>query len=75
MAEDKKTWFFTDPQIVIDNEKDIDYAVVDLEWGWMMTNWFDDLPGHSFYLRPSFGVGTDRPTEGSIEFGYKIVGL
>ena len=40
----------------------------------MMTNWHQDLKGNSFYLRPSVGVGADRPTEGSIEFGYKIVG-
>jgi hypothetical protein len=74
MAEDKKSWFFTDPQLVFDNENDQEFAIVDLEWGWMMANWYDDLPGHSFYVRPSFGVGADRPTEGSIEFGYKIVG-
>jgi hypothetical protein len=40
----------------------------------MMANWYDDLPGHSFYVRPSFQLGADRPAEGSIEFGYKIVG-
>lgn len=74
MADDKKSWFFTDPQLVIDNENDLEYAIVDLEWGWMMANWYDDLPGNSFYVRPSFGVGDDRPTEGSIEVGYKIVG-
>lgn len=74
MAEDKQSWFFTDPQLVFDNEADIEFAIVDLEWGWMMTNWNQDLKGHSFYLRPSVGVGADRPTEGSIEFGYKIVG-
>jgi hypothetical protein len=74
MAEDKKSWFFTDPQLVFDNENDQEFAIVDLEWGWMMANWYDDLPGHSFYVRPSFGLGADRPTDGSIEFGYKIVG-
>lgn len=73
MAKDKQSWFFTDPQIVIDNENNHEFATIDLEFGWMMTNWFE-LPGHSFYIRPSFGVGTDRPTEGSIEVGYKIVG-
>ena len=31
------------------------------------------LPGHSVYVRPSFGLGTDRPVDGSIEVGYKIV--
>ena len=74
MATDKKSWFFTDPQLVFDNESEKEFAIVDLEWGWMMTKWHEDLAGHSFYLRPSVGVGADRPTDGSLEFGYKIVG-
>jgi hypothetical protein len=74
MADDKKSWFFTDPQLVFDNETDIEFAIVDLEWGWMMATWYDDLTGHSFYVRPSFGLGADRPVEGSVELGYKIVG-
>jgi hypothetical protein len=74
MAEDKQSWFFTDPQLVFDNEGDVDYAIVDLEWGWMMSNWNPDKKGQSFYARPSIGVGADRPTEGSIEVGYKWVG-
>ena len=36
--------------------------------------WNKNLQGHSFYARPSIGLGTNRPTDGSIEFGYKIVG-
>lgn len=74
MAEDKQSWFFTDPQIVFDRETDKEFAIVDLEFGWMMTNWFEDLKGHSFYVRPSFGLGGDRPTDASVEIGYKIVG-
>lgn len=73
MAKDKQSWFFTDPQIVIDNENSTEYAIVDLELGWLMSKW-TDLKGHSFYVRPSFGVGGDRPTDGSVELGYKIVG-
>lgn len=74
MAADKQSWFFTDPQIIINNETDTEYAIVDLEFGWMMTKWFADMQGHSFYVRPSFGVGGNRPTDYSIELGYKIVG-
>jgi hypothetical protein len=74
MAKDKLSWFFTDPQIVIDNESDKEFAIVDLEFGWMMSNW-TDLKGHSIYIRPSFGLGSERPTDGSLEIGYKIVGL
>ena len=73
MAKDKQSWFFTDPQIVIDNENDIEFSIIDFEFGWMMSKW-TDLKGHSFYVRPSVGVGTDRPTDWSIELGYKIVG-
>ena len=73
MAKDKQSWFFTDPQIVIDNENNVEFSIVDLEFGWMMTNW-TELKGHSVYIRPSFGVGTDRPVDGSVELGYKIVG-
>ena len=40
----------------------------------MMSKWFDDLNGHSFYLRPSVGVGDDRPMDASIEIGYKVAG-
>lgn len=74
MAKDKKSWFFADPQIIIDQEENIEYGIVDLEFGWMMNKWMSNMDGHSFYIRPSFGVGADRATEGSIEIGYKIVG-
>jgi len=74
MADDKQSWFFTDPQIVIDNENNIEFAIVDFEFGWMMTKWWPDMKGQSFYVRPSIGVGSDRPIDGSIEFGYKVVG-
>ena len=72
MAKDKQSWFFTDPQIVIDNEADVVFAIVDVEFGVMMSKW-TDLKGHSAYIRPSFGVGSDRPVDGSVEVGYKIV--
>ena len=39
----------------------------------MMSKW-TDLKGQSFYIRPSVGVGTDRPTDGSVDLGYKIIG-
>ncbi len=74
MADDKQSWFFTDPQIVLDQEADLDYAIVDLEWGWMATNWNAEAKGQSFYVRPSFGAGSDRQTEYSVEVGYKWVG-
>ncbi len=63
------------PQIVIDNELDEEFCVCDFEYGWMMTKWKPDLKGHSFYIRPSIGVGADRPTDYAVEIGYKIVGF
>jgi hypothetical protein len=73
MAKDKQSWFFTDPQIVIDNETNTEFAIVDLEFGVMMSKW-TDLKGHSLYIRPSFGLGSDRPVDYSVEIGYKVVG-
>jgi hypothetical protein len=73
MSKDKLSWFFTDPQIVIDNENDQEFVIVDLEFGAMMQKWFPDLQGQSAYIRPSFGVGSDRPSDGSVEVGYKFV--
>ena len=74
MAADKQSWFFCDPQIIIDREADIEYSIIDFEFGAMMSKW-TDLQGHSIYLRPSVGIGTDRATDGSIEIGYKMVGF
>ena len=74
MGADKQSWFFTDPQIIIDNETNTEFAIVDFEFGWMMSKW-TDLKGHSFYVRPSIGVGADRLTDYSLEVGYKVVGF
>ncbi|MDX2481965.1 MAG: hypothetical protein QNK24_16710 [Desulfuromusa sp.] len=74
MAKDKQSWFFVDPQIIIDNEAETEYSIVDFEFGVMMSKW-TDLQGHSLYIRPSVGVGADRPVDYSVEVGYKIVGF
>ena len=74
MGDDKSFWFFMDPKIVIDLENDKQFSQVDLEFGWMMTKWFPDLKGQSFYTRPSIGVGVDRPYDYAVELGYKIIG-
>lgn len=72
MAADKQSWIFVDPQIVIDNEASTEYMIVDIELGVMMSKW-TDLKGQSAYVRPSFGLGSDRPVDGSVEVGYKFV--
>ncbi|MDX2494981.1 MAG: hypothetical protein QNK27_08485 [Desulfuromusa sp.] len=72
MSESKLFWFFADPQIILDYEQDKEYSIVDLEVGAMLDKYLG-TSGHSAYLRPSFGVGSDRPTDGSVEIGYKVV--
>jgi len=76
MAEDGQSWLFAEPQIVFDLENDAEFAIMDIEFGWMMTKWLPDMKGQSFYLRPTFtiGSGSDRPTDYGIEVGYKFVG-
>ena len=66
--------FSRTPQIIIDNETNTEFMIVDLEFGWMMSKW-TELQGHSFYVRPSIGVGADRLTDYSVEIGYKVVGF
>jgi hypothetical protein len=67
---------FAEPQIVFDLEDDAEFAIIDIEFGWMMTKWFANMTGQSFYLRPTFTVGkeADRPMDYGIEVGYKFIG-
>jgi len=73
-AVDGQAWLFAEPQIVFDQENNADFAIMDIEFGWMMTKWWPKLEGQSFYVRPTFTVGTDRPTDYGIELGYKWIG-
>jgi len=70
MGKSKKHWFFTDPQIIRNLETNKEFAIVDIEFGKMLKR-----KGHSVYVRPAIGVGADRPTDGGIELGYKMVGF
>jgi len=74
MSEDKTRWLYVNPQILSDRENDQDYAFFDIEFGWMMQKWFPERKGQSFYIRPTFTIGADRPTDYGIELGYKFVG-
>ncbi|UCC31788.1 MAG: hypothetical protein JSU86_05825 [Phycisphaerales bacterium] len=70
--KNKTLWMLLDPQIILDYENNTEFCLFDAEFGTML----DDLlgtKGHSFYVRPSAGIGTDRPFDASIEIGYKIV--
>ncbi len=70
MSENKTRWLFINPQILSDRENDQDYAFFDIEFGWMNKK----RRGQSWYIRPTFTIGADRPTDYGIEFGYKFVG-
>jgi len=71
MAENGKSWLFVEPQIIFDQENDVDFAIIDMEFGFMTSR-----PGQSWYLRPTFtlGSGSDRPTDYGIEIAYKWIG-
>jgi len=71
MAENGKSWFFAEPQIVFDQENNTEFAIMDFEFGFMTSR-----TGQSWYLRPTFtiGSGSDRPTDYGIEIAYKWVG-
>ncbi len=76
LAEDRASWIYINPQILLDQENDQDYAFFDVEFGWMMQQWNPEAKGQSFYLRPSYTLGSDddRPTDYAFEVGYKWVG-
>ncbi|MGI9237183.1 MAG: hypothetical protein ACR2QZ_07285 [Woeseiaceae bacterium] len=70
MSEDKKRWLYVNPQILSDQENNQDYAFFDIEFGWVNLK----RKGQSWYIRPTFTIGADRPSDYGLEFGYKFVG-
>lgn len=71
-STDKQWWALLDPQFILDYEEDVEFGLIDAEFGTMLDR-FIGKQGHSVYVRPSIGFGRDRRTDGSIEVGYKIV--
>lgn len=71
-SADKTFWALVDPQIIIDHETDKEFVLLDIEGGLMMDKYLG-TKGHSIFVRPSIGIGGDRPYDVSIEFGYKMV--
>lgn len=72
ISSGKQYWALFDPQIVFDYKANTEFMLIDLETGTMLDKYLG-TKGHSAYLRPSIGIGSDRPTDGSIEVGYKII--
>jgi hypothetical protein len=71
-SQDKQYWALLDPQIVIDYEESQEFVILDLEVGTMLDKYLN-TKGHSAYVRPSLSIGVDRPSDYSIEVGYKII--
>jgi len=71
MSENGKTWLFVEPQIVFDQVNDVEFAIMDIEFGFMTSR-----PGQSWYIRPTFTLGSssDRSTDYGIEIAYKWIG-
>ena len=65
---ENKYWGYVDPQIILDYEQDVEFGLLEIQAGMMI-----GAKGHSIYAMPSFGVGTNRPYDFSLEIGYKIV--
>jgi len=64
----KKQWLMLNPQGILNYEAQTEWIQFDVEVGTMLKK-----SGHSIYARPSFGIGTDRSYDYSVEAGYKIV--
>ena len=60
-SKDKQTWALVNPQMVLDYKQDREFGFVEAEVGRMIGS------GHSIYVRPSIGIGHDRPTDGWID--------
>ncbi len=67
LSESKKHWALFDPQLVIDNENNKEFGQIEIEVGQMM------FGATSSYIRPGFGVGSDRPLDWNIELGFKVI--
>jgi hypothetical protein len=64
-----KNWLLVDPQIILDHENDKEFVITDVEWGFMIVPKY----GVSAYLRPGWGIGSDRPFGWNLEVGLKFI--
>ncbi|MFT5410024.1 MAG: hypothetical protein ACI8XO_001705 [Verrucomicrobiales bacterium] len=67
-SADKSKWALINPQAVLDYENDKQFALLEAEIGTMI-----GTGGKSVYLRPSYGIGDDRPYDFSLEAGFKLI--
>ena len=64
-----KNWLIVDPQVIIDHENDTTPGLVETEWGFMIA----PSVGISGWVRPGFGIGSDKPYDWNLEAGVKFV--
>jgi hypothetical protein len=64
-----KNWFILNPQPIFDWENDIQYMMLDVEWGFMIHK----ASGIAGAIRPGFGIGADAPLAYNFEFQLKFV--
>lgn len=64
----KQQWVMLNPQGIINYETGQEWVQFDVEAGTMLK-----AKGHSAYIRPSLGMGGDKPYDWSLEAGYKII--
>jgi hypothetical protein len=64
-----KNWLIVDPQVIFDHENDRTPGLTEIEWGFMIA----PTVGISGWLRPGFGIGSDRLYDWNLEAGVKFV--
>ena len=65
-------WGYIDPQVFLDYEANEEFMLLELQGGMMLDKYWG-TKGNSVWIMPSFGLGTDRPYDFSLEIGYKII--
>ncbi len=66
-SDDKKKYVLVDPQYIINWDNDTEFGLVEAEAGYVFES------GVSFYARPGFGFGGDKPYDYNFEFGIKYI--
>ena len=72
ISSSRQYWVLINPRGVLDYENETEFINIDCEVGTMLDRLLG-TKGHSVWVRPALGVGSDRPHDFSVEVGYKIV--
>ena len=66
-SDDKRTYVLLDPQYVVNWKNNTEFGLMEAEVGYVLES------GVSFYARPGFGFGGDKPFDFNFEFGTKYI--